>query len=176
MSLPINESVWLASQWTSHFFVRRNKRIYQWEEKTRLSVIEIDTLDDDEVYEEFDSEFDYKEEWKDAVRFHDYEDSLENYTDYVQQNYRDYIDGVLTGCTDDNIIDWVKENIDNAYWEYNINILSERQIKLREDWEFENTILRNIENDKDDEYNVDGSVFSDILCEFGKLDCKYMEI
>lgn len=174
MSLPINESVWLATEWPSNYFVKKKRYIYNWEEKTRYSIIEIDTQDDDGVYEDFDSNYDYKEEWKDAVRYNDYEGSLEDFRDEVSQNYWDYIDSVLSGCEDSDIIDWVQENINADYWRYNIIIVSEHDIKLNEDWEFDNYILR-VFWDLDSGARND-SVFSDILCEFGKLDYKYVKL
>lgn len=176
MSLPINESVWLASEWTSHYFVRKRRVIYNCEEKITLNIIEIETQDDDEVYNDFDNNYDYKEEWKEAVRYNDYEGSLEDFTDEVQQDWWNYVDSVLSGCGDRDILDWVIDNIDSDYWRYNIITLSDHQIKLREDWEFDNRILRVLENDTDGEFEVDSSVFSDILCEFGRVDYKYMEI
>lgn len=174
MALPINESVWLATDWTSHFFVEKRRTIYNWEEKIRLNLIEIDTQDDDGVYEDFDNSYDYKEEWKEAVRYNDYEDSLETFIDEVRENYWDYIDSVLTGCEDSDIIDWVQENVNADYWKYNVTIISEHEIKLREDWEFDNYILR-VFWDIDTELR-DDSVFSDILCELGKLDYKYVKL
>ena len=176
MSLPINESVWLATEWASHYFVMKRKRIYNWEEAIKFSIIEIETQDDDGVYEDFDSNYDYKEEWKEAVRYNDYEGSLEDFTEEVQQNYWDYVDSVLNGCDDQDIIDWVQDNVDCNYWRYNIIIVSEREITTREDWTFDNYILRMLEKSEDWEYEMDASVFSDILCEYGKIDYRYMEI
>jgi len=83
---------------------------------------------------------------------------------------------VLNGCDDQDIIDWVQDNVDSNYWRYNIIIVSEREIKTREDWSFDNYILRMLEKSEDWEYEMDGSVFSDILCEYGKIDYRYMEI
>lgn len=176
MSLPYNESVWLATEWTSHYFVEKKKTIYNWEEKTRLNLIEIDVQDDDGVYEDFDNNYDYKEEWKEAVRYNDYEGSLEDFTDEVQQDYWNYVDSVLNGCDDQDIIDWVQDNVDSNYWRYNIIIVNEREITTREDWTFDNYILRELENGEDWDYEMDNSVFSDILCEYGKIDYRYMEI
>ena len=176
MSLPINESVWLATEWASHYFVMKRKRIYNWEEAIKFSIIEIETQDDDGVYEDFDNNYDYKEEWKEAVRYNDYEGSLEDFTEEVQQNYWDYVDSVLNGCDDQDIIDWVQDNVDCNYWRYNIIIVNEREITTREDWTFDNYILRELENSEDWEYEMDNSVFSDILCEYGKIDYQYMEI
>lgn len=174
MSLPINESVWIATDWTSHYFVRKNKRIYNGEEKISYSLIEIDTQDDDGVYEDFDNSYDYKEEWKNAVRYNDYEGSLEDFIDEVRENYWDYVGDVLSGCEDDDILNWVQENIDSNYWKYNILIDAEHEIKLREDWEFDNYLLRTF-LDIDLERR-DDEVFSDLLCEFGKLDYKYVKL
>lgn len=176
MSLPINESVWLATEWASHYFVKKRKVLYNWEEKIKFSIIEIDTQDDDGVYEDFDSNYDYKEEWKDAVRYNDYEGSLEDFIDEIQQNYWDYVDSVLNGCDDQEIIDWVQDNVDCNYWRYNIIVVSEREITIREDWTFDNYILRILEKCEDWECEMDNSVFSDILCEYGKIDYRYMEI
>lgn len=174
MSLPINESVWLASEWTSNYFVEKKRTIYNWEEKIRLNLIEIDTQDDDGVYEDFDNNYDYKEERKSAVRYDDYEGSLEEYTDEVRDNYWDYIDNVLTGCEDMDILNWVQENLNADYWKYNIIIVAENEIKLGEDWEFYNNLLR-VFWELDTE-SRDDSVFSDILCELGKLDYKYVKL
>ena len=177
MSLPINESVWLASEWTSNYFVKKRKRICNWEEVwVKLSIIEVDTQDDDGVYEDFDNNYDYKGEWIQVVRYNDYEGSLEDYIDEVQQNYWDYVDSVLSGCDDQDIIDWVQDNIDCNYWKYNIIIVSEREITLREDWTFDNYILRMLDKSEEGEYEMDTSIFSDILCEYNKVDYQYMEI
>lgn len=174
MSLHINESVWLATEWTSHYFVRKNKRIYNGEEKISYSLIEIDTQDDDGVYEDFDYNYDYKEKWKDAVRYEDYEGSLEDFIDEVRDNYRDYVGDVLSGCEDSDIVNWVQANVNADYWRYNILIDAEHEIKLREDWEFDNYLLRTFWN-IDTEFR-DDEVFSDLLCEFGKLDYKYVKL
>lgn len=174
MSLYLNESKFLASDWDTLYFVRKEKRVVDWQSVEKLFLVECELKDDDQLWEDFRDNYDYKSERQDAVRYNNYEWSLSEFTDEVDENWWDYIEQVCYRCSDDYIFDRVQDNIDCNYSWYNIEILNTHLIEKREDWTWENYALRNYDNFEED--CRDDSIYMDIMVEMWEVDYQYMEI
>lgn len=165
---------WLCSCDSSHYFVAELCNTINGEQIKYLRIKEVTTRDSDEIYDEFREYFDYKSEWIHAVRYDDYEDSYEDFIEFIDNNYWDYIDQVIDSCSSPEIVDWVQENVDSDYNEWNIDDRGGNKIELADNGTFANY---NYILSEDNFTNLDernDELYTEILTYFGKCDYKYM--
>ena len=152
-----SELMFLCERYWQYYFVREKTywTYWAWDNKQKqLEIVEFCVRDNDELYDTFRDNYDYKWEWKYAVAHNDYEGSLEEYENEVDDNWWDYIDQVISPCNYDEVMKWVNEYIDSGYWDYNVENYGSSKIEMKEDWTYNDDVLMNWDNiseeDRDD--------------------------
>lgn len=166
-SLEKRNMVFLCEKYWSRYFVMKAYKRVDGESIEILRLHKTYYRDDDELRDYFYENYEYKDNRKDAVRFSDYEGSLEQYTNEIDDNRWDYVGWIISPCNYSDVQDWYQEFIDSNVGANNIEDDGSWEIRFQ-DWKFNIEILNEI--DTIVEENKDENVWTDVKLYFWLCD------
>lgn len=166
-SLENRNMVFLCEKYWSRYFVSKAYKGIGWEQVEILRLHKTYYRDDDELRDYFYENYEYKDNWIDAVRFNDYEGSLEQYTNEIDDDRWDYIGWIIPSCNYSDVQDWYQEFIDSNVGANNIEDDGSWEIKFQ-DWKFNVDILNEIDNIVEE--NKDENVWTGVKLYFWLCD------